>query len=88
MKPFARVPRVSSSTGYPARACSCGETRSSRLAVSMSAFLYWEDADLCRRLRNRGFHVRYVPGATAVHHVGQSSQDRQAVVDQGVSRER
>lgn len=37
-------------------------------------FLYWEDADLCRRLRNRGFHVRYVPGATAVHHVGRSSQ--------------
>ena len=37
-------------------------------------FLYWEDADLCRRLRNRGFHVRYVPGATAVHRVGQSSQ--------------
>jgi N-acetylglucosaminyl-diphospho-decaprenol L-rhamnosyltransferase len=37
-------------------------------------FLYWEDADLCRRLRNRGFHVRYVPGATAVHKVGQSSQ--------------
>ena len=37
-------------------------------------FLYWEDADLCRRLRNRGFHIRYVPGATAVHKVGQSSQ--------------
>jgi GT2 family glycosyltransferase len=37
-------------------------------------FLYWEDADLCRRLRNHGFHVRYVPGATAVHKVGQSSQ--------------
>ena len=37
-------------------------------------FLYWEDADLCRRLRNRGYHVRYVPDATAVHKVGQSSQ--------------
>ena len=37
-------------------------------------FLYWEDADLCRRLRNRGFHVRYVPGASAVHQVGRSSQ--------------
>ena len=37
-------------------------------------FLYWEDADLCRRLRNRGFHIRYVPGATAVHQVGRSSQ--------------
>ena len=37
-------------------------------------FLYWEDADLCRRLRARGCHVRYVPGATAIHRVGQSSR--------------
>ena len=37
-------------------------------------FLYWEDADLCRRIRARGHHVRYVPGATAVHHVGRSSR--------------
>lgn len=36
-------------------------------------FLYWEDADLCRRLRARGYTVRYVPGATAIHRVGQSS---------------
>jgi len=37
-------------------------------------FLYWEDADLCRRLRARGHHVRYAPGATAVHRVGHSSR--------------
>ena len=37
-------------------------------------FLYWEDADLCRRLRARGHHVRYVPAATAIHRVGQSSR--------------
>jgi GT2 family glycosyltransferase len=37
-------------------------------------FLYWEDADVCRRLRARGYHVRYVPGATAIHRVGQSSR--------------
>jgi GT2 family glycosyltransferase len=37
-------------------------------------FMYWEDADLCRRLRGRGYHVRYVPRATAVHRVGQSSR--------------
>ena len=37
-------------------------------------FLYWEDADLCRRLRARGFHVRYVPGAAAIHRVGHSSR--------------
>ena len=37
-------------------------------------FLYWEDADLCRRLRALGYHVRYVPGATAIHWVGHSSR--------------
>lgn len=36
-------------------------------------FLYWEDADLCRRLRAAGHRVRYVPAATAVHQVGRSS---------------
>lgn len=37
-------------------------------------FLYWEDADVCRRLRNVGYHVRYVQGATAVHRVGHSTR--------------
>jgi GT2 family glycosyltransferase len=37
-------------------------------------FMYWEDADLCRRLRTRGYHIRYVPRATAVHRVGHSSR--------------
>ena len=41
-------------------------------------FLYWEDADLCRRLRERNYAVRYVPGATAVHRVGQSSRSARA----------
>ena len=37
-------------------------------------FLYWEDADLCRRLRARGYQVGYVPSATAIHRVGYSSR--------------
>jgi GT2 family glycosyltransferase len=41
-------------------------------------FLYWEDADLCRRLRAAGHHVRYVPGATAIHRVGHSSKTARA----------
>jgi GT2 family glycosyltransferase len=41
-------------------------------------FLYWEDADLCRRLRGRGQHIRYVPDAVAVHRVGQSSRTARA----------
>jgi N-acetylglucosaminyl-diphospho-decaprenol L-rhamnosyltransferase len=41
-------------------------------------FLYWEDADLCRRLRARGYETRYVPTATAVHQVGHSSRTARA----------
>ena len=41
-------------------------------------FLYWEDADLCRRVRALGYKVRYVPGATAIHRVGHSSRDGRA----------
>ena len=36
-------------------------------------FLYWEDADLCRRLRDRGFTTRYVPAARVVHAGGASA---------------
>jgi hypothetical protein len=41
-------------------------------------FLYWEDADLCRRLRHAGYSVRYVTGAGAIHRVGQSSRTARA----------
>lgn len=41
-------------------------------------FLYWEDADLCRRLRSRGWATAYVPDATVVHHGGRSSGSRLA----------
>jgi hypothetical protein len=37
-------------------------------------FMYWEDADVCRRLRERGHTIRYVPAASAVHRVGHSSR--------------
>jgi GT2 family glycosyltransferase len=36
-------------------------------------FLYWEDADLCRRLGQRGWRTVYYPGATIVHAGGRSS---------------
>jgi GT2 family glycosyltransferase len=42
-------------------------------------FLYWEDADLCRRLRARGYDIRYEPSASAVHRVGHSSRTVQTV---------
>lgn len=37
-------------------------------------FMYWEDADLCRRLRAAGFTVRYVPEVRVVHSIGGSSR--------------
>jgi GT2 family glycosyltransferase len=37
-------------------------------------FLYWEDADFCRRLAQAGWRTLYVPAATAVHVGGRSSR--------------
>jgi GT2 family glycosyltransferase len=37
-------------------------------------FLYWEDADLCRRLWGRGWSTRYVPRATVAHPGGASAR--------------
>jgi N-acetylglucosaminyl-diphospho-decaprenol L-rhamnosyltransferase len=37
-------------------------------------FLYWEDADLCRRLRTRGLETRYVPAARVIHEGGASAR--------------
>jgi GT2 family glycosyltransferase len=36
-------------------------------------FLYWEDADLCYRLRERGGRIAYLPSAVVEHALGQSS---------------
>jgi N-acetylglucosaminyl-diphospho-decaprenol L-rhamnosyltransferase len=37
-------------------------------------FLYWEDADLCHRLRDRGWSTRFVPRARVVHSGGASAK--------------
>jgi GT2 family glycosyltransferase len=37
-------------------------------------FLYWEDADFCRRLHDAGWHTAYLPTASAVHVGGRSSR--------------
>lgn len=37
-------------------------------------FLYWEDADLCRRLRAAGYRTRYCPRAHVAHTMGRSSR--------------
>jgi N-acetylglucosaminyl-diphospho-decaprenol L-rhamnosyltransferase len=37
-------------------------------------FMYYEDVDLCRRLRNAGRSVRYVPAAQVVHDARRASR--------------
>jgi GT2 family glycosyltransferase len=39
-------------------------------------FLYWEDADLCRRLAGRGWTVSYHPACVVTHAGGRSSAHR------------
>jgi len=37
-------------------------------------FLYWEDADWCRRMRRKGWKVVYFPESPVVHYAGASSK--------------
>jgi N-acetylglucosaminyl-diphospho-decaprenol L-rhamnosyltransferase len=39
-------------------------------------FLFWEDADWCRRFRRTGWKVYYLPTAVGTHHVGVSRAQR------------
>ena len=36
-------------------------------------FLYWEDADLCKRVKEAGWCIAYYPGAEIIHFTGKSS---------------
>ena len=36
-------------------------------------FMYWEDADLCSRLKNAGWKIIYYPLSKVYHHTGKSS---------------
>jgi N-acetylglucosaminyl-diphospho-decaprenol L-rhamnosyltransferase len=42
-------------------------------------FLFWEDADLCRRLRAAGYTVRYAPAVGARHSVGASRRSARSL---------
>ncbi len=43
-------------------------------------FMYFEDADLCRRARASGWLVYYVPGVEVVHQTGASSRSKPRAV--------
>ena len=51
-------------------------------------FLYWEDADLCRRLNQAGWKTYYHPGVTVTHLTGAEQPARAQGVARGVSPER
>jgi GT2 family glycosyltransferase len=36
-------------------------------------FLYWEDTDLCKRIRDAGWKVVYFPAAKVIHSVGKAA---------------
>ena len=77
------------STGCRARACSRAATRSSRSTASTSATSCTGRTPICAGgCAARGYHVRYVPAATAIHRVGHSSRTARVVRDPRVSRER
>lgn len=46
-----------------------------------SFFMYFEDADLCRRIRELGFDIMYLTGSTLIHLSGESAKKRKAIVD-------
>ena len=49
-------------------------------------FLYWEDADLCRRLWTRGWSTRYVPRAVVTHDGGASARSASALATRAFHR--
>jgi GT2 family glycosyltransferase len=45
-------------------------------ALDEGFFMYWEDADWCRRARDLGYRVLYDPALVVVHRQGSSSEER------------
>jgi hypothetical protein len=49
-------------------------------------FLYWEDADVCRRLRRQSCSIRHVPAAQVLHTGGRSSRSAPTLATQAFHR--
>src|SRR5439155_10059177 len=37
-------------------------------------FMYWEDVDLCKRIKEAGFRLRYLAEPSAIHNWGKSTE--------------
>lgn len=42
-------------------------------------FMFFEEADLCKRVKEAGFKVRYLPGISITHSVGKSLKDKEKI---------
>ncbi|HEV8306505.1 MAG TPA: glycosyltransferase family 2 protein [Methylomirabilota bacterium] len=51
-------------------------------------FMYCEDMDLCKRIRDAGYRLRYLPGPSAIHHWGKSTAQSPAAMLQEAYRSR
>ncbi len=47
-------------------------------ALDEKFFMYWEDADLCYRIKQRGWQVVCIPDAVVIHYEGKSSQKKKS----------
>ncbi|MBI3974099.1 MAG: glycosyltransferase family 2 protein [Chloroflexi bacterium] len=68
-------PEVAAPVDWLSGACLLGRTAALRPAGGFDPryFMYFEEADLCRRLRANGWQTWYEPAAIAVHHGSRSA---------------
>lgn len=52
------------------------ETATGSKGFDSEYHMYSEEMDLCRRIRDAGWSIRYCPNATVVHHAGSSTSQR------------
>jgi N-acetylglucosaminyl-diphospho-decaprenol L-rhamnosyltransferase len=76
--PAAQYPSSSTEIDWVSGACMILRRRTLEEIGPMDErfFMYFEDADLCRRARKTGWLVYYLPQVEVIHHTGASSRSR------------
>lgn len=62
--------------------------RATALQFDESYFMYVEEVDLCWRLKQAGWKIRYIPELTVLHHAGASTRQRSAAMKAQLFRSR
>ena len=52
------------------------------------SYFYMEDADLCKRIKDAGYKIRYYPKAEIIHHGAQTVQRRKLFMEKALYRNR